>query len=415
MALLLLVSAVAYVGNLDKTQEVFIIVGKETDVAIDGSFVRSVKLTQNEEVISINGGLSCEYDVDLSDNLIFYSEKEGKYTLTANILGSIPFKQITVNVVPEIYLYAAGDLIGVKMSTQGIIAVGFEDLTDSNGEVIASPAKKAGIQIGDVVTAVNGIEINTADEFRSNVQEIKGDVISLTVERGTEEITINVPVVYTADGSGKIGLWVRDKVAGAGTLTFITQDGAYFASLGHAVTDKTSGILVPLLNGEIVAAKAISVVRGEKGLPGEIKAIFENPNDALGIVTENTDYGIFGSLVEDYDLTGYTLYPIATQSEIKTGPATIITTLDDGKKEYEVYIEKVYAQSEPGTKSMLLRVTDEELLEKTGGIIQGMSGSPIIQNGKIVGAVTHVLVEDPTVGYGIFIEWMIKDFYVRQD
>jgi stage IV sporulation protein B len=130
-------------------------------------------LTQNEEVISINGSLSHEYNVDLSENLIFYSEKEGKYTLTANILGSIPYKQITVNVVPEIYLYASGDLIGVKMSTQGIIAVGFEDLTDLNGETIVSPAKKAGIQIGDVITAVNGIEINTADEFRSNVQEIE--------------------------------------------------------------------------------------------------------------------------------------------------------------------------------------------------------------------------------------------------
>ncbi len=396
-------------------QEVFIIVGKEADIAIDGSFTRSVKLTQNEEVISINGSLSHEYNVDLSENLIFYSEKEGKYTLTANILGSIPFKEITVNVVPEISLYAAGDLIGVKMATQGIISVGFEAITNASGAVIDSPAKKAGIQIGDVIIAINGAEINTAAEFRANVQALKSSTVTLTIERGSEKITVDVPVVYTADGSGKIGLWVRDKVAGAGTLTFITQDGAYFASLGHAVTDRTSGIHVPLLNGEIVQAKAISVVRGERGVPGEIKAIFENLNIALGTVTENTEYGIFGSLAEGYDLTGYTLYPIAMQGEIKPGPATIITTLDDGKKEYDIYIEKVYNQASPGTKSMLLRVTDAELIEKTGGIIQGMSGSPIIQNGKIVGAVTHVLIEDPTVGYGIFIEWMIKDFYVRQD
>jgi stage IV sporulation protein B len=152
-------------------------------------------LTQNEEVISINGSLSHEYNVDLSENLIFYSEKEGKYTLTANILGSIPFKEITVNVVPEISLYAAGDLIGVKMATQGIISVGFEAITNASGAVIDSPAKKAGIQIGDVIIAINGAEINTAADFRANVQALKSSTVTLTIERGREKITVDGPGV----------------------------------------------------------------------------------------------------------------------------------------------------------------------------------------------------------------------------
>ncbi len=207
----------------------------------------------------------------------------------------------------------------------------------------------------------------------------------------------------------KIGLWVRDNVAGIGTLTFVNEDMSSWGALGHPISDITTGITVPVNKGELLSADIVKVVKSEVNKPGEIRGMFSVSDAVFGSVLKNDEYGIYGAYQGNLNLDKEDLLPIATQNEIVQGPAEIITTLDDGKKAYDIEIEKVNRQNSKTDKGMLIRVTDPELLEKTGGIVQGMSGSPIIQNGKIIGAVTHVLTSDPTRGYGIFIEWMVED------
>lgn len=391
-----------------------IIAGKETIVNLN-VFTSNVKLVQKERAISVNGNLSTEYSVDTSKSLTFFSNNEGHYSLTANILGIIPIKEVTVNVLPDIKIYPGGQIIGVKLNTLGVIAVGFEDIADING-VLCSPAKNAKIMEGDIIRKINDIEVNTASKFRELLNSLSGEKIILTIIR--KDVTLNIeitPIQAQVDGKYKIGLWVRDNVAGIGTLTCIADNKKSFAALGHGITDSTTGITVPLNNGELVAADIINLVKGKKNVPGEIRGLFTNTDKTYGMITTNDDFGIFGIYNGDLDLYYPEPLPIATQNEIQLGPAKIITTLDNGIKEYDITIDRINKQKDPDTKSMVITVTDKELLEKTGGIIQGMSGSPIIQNGKIIGAVTHVLVSDPTKGYAIFIEWMIEDLYNCQN
>ncbi|MDD2190140.1 MAG: SpoIVB peptidase [Eubacteriales bacterium] len=321
----------------------------------------------------------------------------------------LPLKEVTISVVPEKMLIPGGHSVGVRMNVKGVLVVGLEEIETPEGEFV-NPGLSAGLQIGDNILDINGTKVNNAKEVREIINEIKSDV-RLKVKRKDDIIDVKVtPVKSVDDNLFKIGVWVKDRTAGIGTLTFIDPAKNTFGALGHAITDPETSTILSVAQGELLNSKVESVKQGKAGTPGEIKGIFYESDKPLGKLTINTEYGIFG---ETYDTVINPIYSeplkIGYQNEVEKGPAYILTTLDGDKIEkYDIEIEKINRQSKASIKSMVIKVTDERLLKKSGGIIQGMSGSPIIQNNKIIGAVTHVFVNDPTKGYGIFIEWMIN-------
>ena len=307
----------------------------------------------------------------------------------------------------EIQLYPGGNVVGIKLQTNGPLVVGFSDIENEEQKPY-SPSKESGINLGDVILAINEIEINSSEFLAETLNSLKLDELDVKIERDGKILYKKVKPVKTSDGKNKIGLWVRDSTAGIGTVTFIDPETGLYGALGHPITDVDTGDIIKISKGNIVNSSIVNVKRGEKGNPGELKGVFINDDIKLGNVKHNTKYGIFG----EYSLENFygEKLSIALKDEIQEGPAKIISTIDNDKpKMYDVVIEKLLQQDNPSSKSMIIKVVDEELLEKTGGIVQGMSGSPIIQNNKLVGAITHVLVNKPDTGYGIYIEWMLKE------
>ena len=297
-------------------------------------------------------------------------------------------------------LIPVGQTIGVKLFSDGVLVIGFSD-----GD---SPAKDCGLKEGDVITAIGGQELDTIEEFRQLLSENGKDAAALTVKRGSRTLELSAEPEETENGEYRLGAWVRDSMAGIGTMTFYDPQSGVFGALGHGVTDVDTGLLLPLDHGSVMDAAVKTVKKGESASPGELKGEFDLTHDS-GTLYANTDGGIFGTLSQEAaaEITGKAL-PVARSSEVETGPATILSTVDgETVGEYAVEIEKICAPAGQ-TRNFLLRVTDEDLLERTGGVVQGMSGSAIIQNGKLIGAVTHVLLDDPTRGYGIFIENMLS-------
>ena len=310
----------------------------------------------------------------------------------------------------DIELYAGGNSVGVRGSTDGVLAVGYSDLTTGEGEV-ESPAQNGGIQIGDRLISVNGNKIKNSKDLSKKINESKSENVEILIERNGEEITKNINLSKNADGDYKIGLWVRDSTAGVGTLTFYDKESGKYGAIGHPITDSETEKILSIKNGDLLNSSIISIKKGVKGNPGELRGIFSSDKKPIGNVTGNTQCGIFGSMnTENLKNINNKTYKVGWRDEIQPGPAQIITTIDEeGPKLYDIEIVKLAKQDSISTKSMVIKITDERLLEKTGGVVQGMSGSPIIQNDKIIGAVTHVLVNKPEVGYGIYIEWMLKD------
>lgn len=315
----------------------------------------------------------------------------------------------------DIELYAGGNSVGVRVSTDGVLAVGYSDLTTSNGSV-TSPAQNGGIQIGDRLISINGKKIKNSKDLSKKINESKSQSIEILLERNGQEVTQEINLAKNQDGDYKIGLWVRDSTAGVGTLTFYDKESGKYGAIGHPITDSETDKILSIKNGDLLNSSIISIKKGVKGNPGELRGIFSSDKTSIGNVTGNTQCGIFGSMnKENLKNINNKVYKVGWRNEIQPGPAQIITTIDEeGPKLYDIEIVKVTKQDVISTKSMVIRVTDEKLLEKTGGVVQGMSGSPIIQNEKIIGAVTHVLVNKPEVGYGIYIEWMLQDANIIQ-
>ena len=310
-------------------------------------------------------------------------------------LCSIPIKHAVVTEQERRYVIPGGIPFGIKVMSDGVMVVSTAD---------GSPAKQAGLKEGDVITSVNGTEVFTNSELSEAIQMSEG-CAEIVYERGGSEISASVEPTLT-DGVQKIGAWVRDSAAGIGTLTFIDPKAGAFGGLGHSVSDPTTGKAVPLRSGEITTADIYDVVKGEKGCAGELcGAILSNYD--IGCVTKNTPTGIFGSF--EGEIRGDPV-PVAFRQEVRTGGASILTTIDGCEpREYSIEIERINLPDLLGSKGMLIRITDPELLRKTGGIVRGMSGSPIIQNGRLAGAVTHVLLSDPTRGYAVFVESMLEE------
>lgn len=341
--------------------------------------------------------------------LINKVEKDRKASV--NVLGVFPIKSVSIKSVSnDIVLYPGGQPIGVKLSTKGVLVVALSDIKTDGGKM-TSPAAVAGIQIGDNIIKINDLTMKNSEQTQNEINNCEGKNLKVLIERKGKQIeTVIKPVKSSDDNKYKVGLWIRDSTAGVGTLTFYDERSGIFAALGHPITDVDTGTILNINSGEIISSSIISVKKGLRGSPGELKGIFVDEEDTLGQIQKNTECGIFGK--SQTKLTNKSSKPmkVALRSEIKEGPAKILTTIDgEEPKFYDIQIEKLLAQDNPGPKSMVIRVTDQKLLEKTGGIVQGMSGSPIIQDNKIVGAVTHVLINKPDVGYGIYIEWMLKD------
>ncbi|PKM63193.1 MAG: SpoIVB peptidase [Firmicutes bacterium HGW-Firmicutes-21] len=303
----------------------------------------------------------------------------------------------------RISLSPGGVAFGVKYFTKGALVVGLTDIETATG--LASPARDAGLAVKDIIVSIGGKEIKSAEDFRLAVSGSGGNGIEIKYIRDGSENSLTVtPVVDRTDNTYKVGLWVRDSTAGIGTITFINKSTGDFGGLGHGINDSETGILLPLDRGIIVDVEITDIIAGKKNAPGELKGKFDRIRK--GELNINCEVGVFGKFDEipkniENDI------PIGFKEELTTGKAYIISTLDKGKPEkFEIEIEKIYNDS-GCTKNFLIKVTDAALIARTGGIIQGMSGSPIIKDGKLIGAVTHVLVGDSTKGYGIHIENMI--------
>ncbi len=296
-------------------------------------------------------------------------------------------------------LVPVGHTVGVKLFSDGVLVVGLSD-----GE---TPAKASGLHEGDIMLTFNGVDITSTQHLQRLLAENGEARAVMGVRRGARTLSLPVTPEVSEDGDCRLGAWIRDSMAGIGTMTFYDPRSGVFGALGHGVSDVDTGKLMPLESGSIMDATVKAVKRGESGSPGELRGDFDLTRDS-GSLRANTECGLFGVIEgESNAITTQRAVPVAERGEVKTGKASILANCGgDEVREYAVEIEHVYSGASP-TRNLLLRVTDPALLEQTGGIVQGMSGSPILQNGKLVGAVTHVLVQDSTRGYGIFIENML--------
>lgn len=302
----------------------------------------------------------------------------------------------------NVYVKIGGKPIGISVNAGGLIVIGFSEVLTEQGSV--SPASETGIKLGDILLTVNGESVTSIFQLKMITEAFLGDVLNLSVMRGGEVFNVKIkPAVDKLTVQNKLGLMLKEDVGGVGTLTFVTQDG-HFGALGHYIADAESGLSYELSYGNIYNTSIEGVVKGERGKAGGLIADVNRLSTPIGKIARNTDIGLFGEYVADYDGE---LYKIATKGEAKPGAAKIYTTIEGSEpKFYDVDIVKVVSQSEAAEKGMVIVVKDKELLEKTGGIVQGMSGSPIVQNGILIGAVTHVFVQDPTRGYAVHSRFM---------
>ncbi len=340
-----------------------------------------------------------------------HGEENGKSEMVLELAG-FPIKKVDVNVLKDFKVIPGGQSIGVKLNTVGVLVVGHHQVNTEEGK--ESPGEKAGIKVGDLITEINGKRIEKMSDVAPYVQSAgnSGDALNITIMRDNKNIqTKLLPLKEKRENSYKLGLYIRDSAAGIGTMTFYHPGTKKYGALGHVISDMDTKKPIVVDDGEIVRSTVTSIEKGSSGNPGEKLARFSEDKEIIGNITTNSPFGIFGELNKEMT-NGImdTPMPITLSDQVKEGPAQILTVVDDDKvKLFDIEVVSSIPQKFPATKGLVIKVTDKELLKKTGGIVQGMSGSPIIQNGKVIGAVTHVFVNDPTSGYGVHIEWMLNE------
>lgn len=334
------------------------------------------------------------------------SKEVGKLDLSLN-LGNFSLKDVTVNVIPNTVVIPGGEAIGLRLYTSGVLVIGMSEIVGTDNKSY-SPYKDSGIQEGDMIVKIDNKAITCTSDLITKVNECNGNSVEITYVRDGNNYITEIKPTKTEENEYKLGLWVRDAAAGVGTITYYDPESQMFGALGHGILDIDTDQLIDIAKGEVITSKILSIVKGEKGKPGEVQGSIDN-GKVIGEVYKNTNFGIYGKLTDVSLIEGGKTLEVMPRDEVKLGKATIICTLDNNKREeYEIEIEKLYTSTNRNNKNMIIKVTDERLLEKTGGIIQGMSGSPILQDGKFVGAVTHVMVNNPEKGYGIFADTMLK-------
>ena len=365
------------------------------------SMDEAVVLAGNSEVWSDTLSL------DRRDTFSVISDKKGQYTLAMKLFGVFPIKNIEVSVIGETEVLVCGFPIGIYLETDGVLVVGTEKVTTASG-IIEEPSHSV-LNVGDYVLAVNDEELESKEELVGLLEASRGEEMVLTIRRNEEVSKVRITPAKDADGNYKLGVWVRDDTQGIGTLTYITADGR-FGALGHGVSDVDIGELMECKEGSLYESEILSIIKGEAGTPGGLSGIIHYGNsNKLGDIDVNSSAGIFGDGYDGLvDMADGEYMDIALKQDVEVGKAYVRCSVDGEVKDYEIEITKVNTSSLGMNRGMEIKVTDSELLALTNGIVQGMSGSPIIQDGKIIGAVTHVLVNDPTRGYGIFIEHMLE-------
>lgn len=329
--------------------------------------------------------------------------------INVSLLGRVPVKEVSVSVLPRTTVIPVGTVAGVKLYTSGVLVVGMTEVQGIDNTKY-KPYENSGIEEGDMIIQIEDQEITNTVDLVNSVNKSNGSEVDIKYVRDGKALECSMQPAQTGREEYKLGLWVRDSAAGVGTVSFYEPKTKTFGALGHGITDIDTGKLINIANGEFITTKVVSITKGEEGIPGKMQGTINNQQN-IGKIYKNTNFGIYGTVE---NLTALNIdttkeMEVALREEIQIGKATILSSLDGDKvKEYEIEIERIYINNNYDNKSMLIKVTDEELLQKTGGIIQGMSGSPIIQNGKFIGAVTNVLVNDPKQGYAIFGDLMLK-------
>ena len=335
--------------------------------------------------------------------------KIGSENLSVSLFDKMFLKNIEVSVLPRTTVIPVGNIAGVKLYTSGVLVVGMSEIEGEDNKTY-KPYQDTGIEEGDTIVKINDNIISSTDDLIENVNMSNGEKLEVEYVHDEKTKECSITPIKTATDEYKLGLWVRDSAAGVGTVTFYEPSTQKFGALGHGITDIDTGELLNIASGEFVTAKVLNIKKGEDGNPGKIQGTVEE-QETIGEIAKNTEFGIYGKIkdMSSLNIDMSKEMEVALRDEIELGKATILCSLDNQTiGEYEIEITKVYKDNNHNNKSMEIKVTDERLIEKTGGIIQGMSGSPIIQNGKFIGAVTHVLVNSSTEGYAIFGDLMIK-------
>ena len=333
---------------------------------------------------------------------------DGAYFLPCRLFGLIPFKDVKVIPAESTSLLVSGSTVGMYMKTEGVLIIDTGEILSRDGKQI-TPAEDL-VKPGDYIVAFNQQKVSCKKELIKDLKKTDGKEVSLTLNRQGKKIKVSLMPVEDQTGDYKLGIWVRDDTQGIGTLTYVDQNGNYGA-LGHGISDIDTAQLLNIRNGALYKARILAINKGSKGNPGELAGyICYDDRNILGTIEANSRNGIYGQFtgIADDAITLKKM-PAAYKQEVKIGTATILCSTDGEVKEYDAEIRKIDLNHEDTNKSFVIKVTDKELLEATGGIVQGLSGSPVIQNGKIIGAVTHVFVQDASSGYGIFIENMLKN------
>lgn len=345
-------------------------------------------------------------EIDLSKTVTLKTAQESSYRMLVKLFGFLPIKEVDLQVIQDQKLIPVGAPIGIYVKTDGVLVVGTGEFQGHDGASY-SPCRYV-LKSGDYVRCVNGVSVTEKEEFIRLIKESGGNTVALTLERNGETMDVNVTPVQDVNGEYKIGAWVRDNAQGVGTMTYIDSQGN-FGALGHGINDVDTSTLMQMEGGTLYQTDIVAIKKGQDGNPGEMTGmIVYSDENILGAITSNSNKGIFGKCNDKALALGVQdALPIGLKQEIVKGPAQILCTIEDETRYYDVEITAVHLDHDNVNRGIELTVTDPELLAVTGGIVQGMSGSPIIQNGKIIGAVTHVLVQNSTKGYGIFIETML--------
>ena len=347
--------------------------------------------------------------VSLNHPLVFCANETNSYEMDVKLFGVLPLKNVEVQVIEEREVIPSGMPIGIYVKTEGVLVVGTGEFTGYDG-IRYAPARSV-LRSGDYLLKINGQNVTGKKMFMKSLQEMGEGNLILTIRRGNENFDVKVLPVKDQSGTYKIGIWIRDNAQGVGTLTYIDESGG-FGALGHGVNDMDTSTLMALQKGTLYHADIIGIRKGQSGSPGELTGLIDYAEDnILGVISRNEEKGIFGICSEELEEEAtYEPVPIGLRQEVKKGPAKILCSLDGRHANlYDIEITDIVYDKAHINREIVLQITDETLISKTGGIIQGMSGAPILQNGKLIGAVTHVFVQDATKGYGIFIEEMMEN------
>ena len=366
--------------------------------------------SESEEVVLGSGSNIPQGQVTLTNTHEFslYGKSEGSYLLSLDLFGLIRFKEIQVDVVNTQYAIPCGAPVGIYLKSNGVMVIGTSEITGHDG---TSSEPAAGIlKSGDYIESINGYHLETKEDLAEAVAALDTQSAVLTIRRGEEIMDVAIDPVTDRDGTKKLGIWVRSDTQGIGTLTYLDLNGR-FGALGHGISDSDTGEVVQISQGALYDTEIVGIEKGSMGNPGVMSGvIYYGPGSLLGEINANSEVGIFGTANEKFR-TAINMQPLEVgyRQDVKKGPALIRSGISGEIKDYQIEIQKVDYSTSHQNKSLVIQVTDPELLALTGGIVQGMSGSPIIQNGKLVGAVTHVFIQDSTRGYGIFVENMLQN------